>query len=476
MQPPRSAVDDQGDLFRSRLDQLLDAAHPLYKLADATDWKVFEREFEPLYHAETGRPGLPIRLLVGLHYLKYLHDVSDEIVVATWLENPYWQYFCGGTYFQHRFPCNPTTLVKWRQRVGADGLEKLLQETLAIAQRSGLLPAQELKQVNVDTTVQEKAVAFPTDARLYNKARRAVVRVAKTQGLPLRQSYERLGPRALQQQGRYSAARQGRRAKRETKRLRTYLGRVLRDVRRQCVRLEEQGKVIPATLKEQLERAQRIYAQERKDRNKLYSMHAPEVECIAKGKVHQKYEFGCKVQIVTTSRQGWVVGIDAAHAEVRSEVGDHDKAEGGTHTGSGTPYDGATLKPALDQMERLTGSKPKTACVDRGFRGSKYHPEEVEVLVSGRRGLSAPLKKLLKRRAAIEPVIGHIKAEHGLDRNYLKGREGDRINAMLSGCGFNLRKLLRASHKLKALWRLLSRWLQAMSKTPIWQTRPHANG
>lgn len=475
MQPPRSTQDDQGDLFRSRLDQLLDCGHPLFKLAESINWKAFEREFEPLYVAEKGRPGLPIRLLVGLHYLKYLHDVSDETVVATWLENPYWQFFCGGTYFEHSLPCNPTTLVKWRQRVGANGLEKLLQETLATAQRSGLLPAQELKQVNVDTTVQEKAVAFPTDARLYNKARRAVVRAAKTHGVPLRQSYERLGPRALQQQGRYSAARQGRRARRETKRLRTYLGRVLRDVRRQCAVMTAERKTIPATLEVLLERAERIHAQQRADHNKLYSMHAPEVECIAKGKAHKKYEFGCKVQIVTTSRQSWVVGIDAAHAARHSPHDDsshddssHDDSSTDSSRGSGTPYDGATLKPALEQMERLTGQKPERACVDRGFRGRSHHPEGIEILISGRRGLSAPLKNLLRRRAAIEPVIGHVKADHGLARNHLKGVEGDRINAMLSGCGFNLRKLLKASHKLKALARLLWHWLQKFTAAPAY--------
>lgn len=429
MQPPRTRDLDQGDLFRSRLDQMLDSSHPLFKLAQSIDWNAFEREFEPLYDAGNGRPGLPIRLMVGLHYLKHLYNASDEVVVATWLENPYWQYFCGGTYFEHDFPCDPTSLVKWRQRVGAVGMQKLLEQTLSTAKRSGLLKASEVQKVNVDTTVQQKAIAFPTDARLYDKSRRALVRAAKANGLSLRQSYTFLGKKALHMQGRYSAARQGKRAVRETRKLRTYLGRLLRDVKRQAAHLDS----LDPRLAELIQIAERIYIQKRKDGGKVYSVHAPEVVCIAKGKVHQKYEFGCKAHVVTTSRHNWVLSIDAEHGD------------------GGAPYDGSTLKNALHQARKIVGLPIEQACVDRGFRGSVHHPDDVEILISGRRGLKGSLKKLLRRRSAIEPVISHVKKEHGLDRNYLKGKEGDRINAILSGCGFNLRKLLRSSHRLKAV-------------------------
>lgn len=435
MQPASSAGIDQGDLFRSRLDQLLNHEHPLFRLAHAIDWQSFEREFAPLYCSNNGRPGLPTRLLVGLHYLKYLYNVSDEAVVETWMENPYWQYFCGNTYFEHQLPCDPTSLVKWRQRVGADGFEKLLSETLRTAQRAKILPTKELQQVNVDTTVQEKAVAFPTDARLYHKARRTLVRLAKLHGIPLRQSYDRVGKKAFQRQARYGASRGAGEAARETRKLRTYLGCVNRDLRRKIPTLEPN---VRACLEPYLERAEKIHAQQRQESNKIYSMHAPEVECIGKGKAHKKFEFGTKVQVVTTSKQGWIVGMDAVH---------------------GRPYDGETLIPAIQQTERLTGVKPRQACVDRGFRGTKYHPEGVEVLISGRRNLSQVLTRLLKRRSAIEPTIGHAKADHGLDRNYLHGKAGDRINAMLSGCGFNLRKLLKASHMLKAFLHL---WLRCL--------------
>jgi transposase, IS5 family len=183
------------------LKDLLNPAHPLYRLAGVVNWAHFERQFGQFY-AELGRPALATRLLVGLHYLKYLYKVSDEVVVASWVENPYWQYFCGAEYFAHELPCDPSSLVKWRQRVGGGGREQLLKESLAAAQREAVLSPAEVKRVNVDTTVQEKAVAFPTDARLYHKARQALVRVARSWNFKLRQSYVRVGKRALVNQGR----------------------------------------------------------------------------------------------------------------------------------------------------------------------------------------------------------------------------------------------------------------------------------
>lgn len=328
---------------------------------------------------------------------------------------PYWQFFCGCEYFEHELPRHPTSLVKWRKRIGTSGIEKLLTETLSTAKREQALRESEIKRVNVDTTVQEKAIAFPTDARLYHKARRALVRAAHARGIALRQTYARLGKHALARQGRYSHAKQMKRARRETKRLRLYLGRVIRDIRRKC---PEPG----AALRLLLERAGRILEQQRHDRKKLYSVHAPEVECIAKGKAHKPYEFGCKVAVVTTAKTNWVVGIDAVHEN---------------------PYDGAVLSPAIKQVERITAIRPLAAFVDRGFKGTVHHPQGVAVYVSGRKRLTRTWKAMLRRRSAIEPVIGHLKGEHKMERNHLLGKDGDRINAMLTGCGFNLRKLWR---------------------------------
>lgn len=408
----------QRDLFRSELEQILSHNHPLYKLAQEIDWDVFDEAFGPLYDEKMGRPALRTRLVVGLHYLKYTFDESDESVVERFLENPYWQYFCGNEYFEHEFPLDPSSLVRWRKRIGSKRMEELLKETIAAGKRKKLIKAGELKRVNVDTTVQEKAIAFPTDARLYYKMLRVLVRMAKEAGIRLRQSYRRLSKKALAKQARYSHAKQMKRAKKETKRLKTYLGRVLRDIERKC----EEGN---EKLQEMLELAKRLYEQKQNDKGKLYSIHAPEVECIAKGKAHKRYEFGCKVAVVSTSRRNWVVGMEAVQ---------------------GNPYDGHTLKGSLEQAERLTGWRPGIAYCDRSFRGQGKEIDGTEIRITGRRKktLSRWEWKWHRRRAAIEPVIGHLKSDNRLERNHLLGEEGDRINAILSGCGSNMRKLLRA--------------------------------
>jgi IS5 family transposase len=443
MKPRESqAQSPQENLFQARLDQQLNQKHPLFQLAQQIDWSYFEGEFGACYAEELGRPGVPTRLLVGLHYLKHAYQESDESVVEKWIENPYWQHFCGYEYFQHGFPCHPTSLVKWRRRIKAGGVEQMLKEMLSTAQRTGALDPKDLERVNVDTTVQEKAIAFPTDARLYEKARVAVVREAQKASVKLRQSYKRVGKKALYEQSRQARARHIKQAKKETKKLRNYLGRVLREVERKLPDPTPK-------FKELLKHATRIHTQEKNDSPKLYSLHAPEVECIAKGKAHKKYEFGCKVAIVTTSKSNWVVGVAAHH---------------------GNPYDGATLKSSIEQIERLTGVRPKEAFVDRGYRGKEHHPEGVKIHITGQHKAKGALKKHYKRRNAIEPVIGHEKQDHGLGRNHLKGQEGDRINALLAGCGFNLRKLLRAFSCA------LRNWLSGLIFKPLTVVQPFRGG
>ena len=397
------------------LRALLDLTHPLVHLAHTINWRAFTEAFGAHY-AVAGRASIPVRVMVGLHYLKMTFHESDETVVAKWVENPYWQYLCGYETFQHELPCHPTSLVTWRQRVGVGGMETLLKEVIRAAQTTGALKDCAIQQVTVDTTVQEKAIAFPTDARLYSKARRALVRAAKHTGVKLRQTYGRQGQRLLQRQSRYAAAQQFKRAARCTRQLRTLLGRVIRDIERKCAEP-------PVGLTTLLVRAKQIHTQERHSSPKIYSVHAPEVECIAKGKVHKKYEFGCKVAVTSTTHSNWIVGIQAHHDN---------------------PYDGATLKPALEQVQRLTTIAPDQAVVDQGFRGKEHHPANVSVvIVRWTASVTTALKKLFKRRSAIEPIIGHAKAEHGLARNYLWGKLGDQMNALLVGCGFNLAKLLR---------------------------------
>jgi len=440
---PKKPQQDQADLFRSRLDQILDRQHPLFVLANQVAWSVFDKKFGSLY-AEKGRPAKPTRLMVGLHYLKHAFSESDESVVARLLENPYWQYFCGFEFFIHRLPLDPSSLVRWRKRIGPGGLEHLLCETLEVAKREDKLTEQHMERVNVDTTVQEKAIAYPTDARLYHKARVLLVKAAKDRGIALRQSYLRLGKRALIMSSRYAHARQMNRARREQKKLKTYLGRVYRNILRYWAQPDE-------TLAQLLQSAERLLNQKRSDKNKLYSLHAPEVECIAKGKAHKKYEFGCKVSVVTTSRDNWIIGVEALH---------HN------------PFDGHTLKGALQQAARLVGWKAQNAYCDKGYKGNPKQIGYTAVhLASRRKSSMKPSEwRWFKRRSAIEPVIGHMKQDHRMDRNYLKGTAGDKMNAILAACGFNLRKLLRAFlwlifKELKQLeWLLLPpRWDDSQS-------------
>jgi transposase, IS5 family len=305
--------------------------------------------------------------------------------------------------------------VKWRQRVGGEGSEPLLKESWAAAPRQAVRTPAEIKRVTVDATAQEEAVAFPTDARWYHKARQALARVARCCNFTLRRSYIRLGKRALVRQGRYGAARHLKRARRETRKLRTYWGRGLRNVERGQSPLS----VKPTQV---VNLAQRSFTQQRTAPGPAYSAHAPEVECRAKGKVPKHYEFGCKVRLVTTSRRGGIVGIDAA---------------------PGNPYEGVTVKPAPAQGKRVTGTRPEEALVAKGLRGQRYQPKAAAVYSSGRRKLSPQLSNLLKRRAATAPVLGHTKHAHGMNRNSLLGKVGDRSKAMLTGCAWTLKKLWR---------------------------------
>ncbi len=414
----KTTPSNQFELFQAHFKQILNLDHELCRLADTIDWPGLDAHFADCYSAEMGRPGNAIRLMVGLHYLKHAFDESDESVIARWVENPYWQYFCGFEYLQHTCPIHPTSMVKWRQRVGADNLEKLLAETIRLALSHKQVTPQQLSKITVDTTVQEKAISFPTDARLYTKMLLRLVNLCKQRGIRLRQTYIRKAPQLLKQQGRYAHARQFKRARRCTKTLRTLLGRVVRDITRKAA-------IIDSQLQEFLNRAEKLLAQQRKSKNKLYSIDAPEVECISKGKAHKPYEFGCKVSVAATNESNWIVGVQALH---------------------GNPYDGHTLANAIEQVERITGKSTKEAFVDKGYRGHGYNGD-THIYITGQRGrgqAGPALRKRKKRRSAVEPKIGHMKSDNRMDRNFLKGKEGDRINALLAGIGANIRKLLAA--------------------------------
>ena len=416
MKPKHSPQQsNQHDLFRSALANMINPGHPLVKLSKAVDWKRLDDVFGETYCPDNGRPAISTRLMVALHYLKYTYDLSDEDVVQGWLENPYWQFLSGMKFFQHKLPIHPSSMTRWRNRIGEAGGEELLKETIGAGLRMKAIKQSQLKRINVDTTVQEKDIRFPTDARLYDRARQRLVTTAKRQGIRLRQNYNRVSKKLMHQQSRYAHARQMKRARKCTSKLRTILGRVIRDIERNCPEPDE-------SLHSLLTVSRRIFTQKREDKHKVYSVHEPEVACISKGKAHKRYEFGCKVSVAATSRGGWFVGALAF---------------------SGNPYDGHTLSDTLTQVNRVSRS-PEHVYVDQGYRGHDYEGESLVHVDKRRRGRTAKsVWRWMKRRAAIEPGIGHLKQEHRMDRNRLKGVGGDRIKALLSAAGMNFRKLLK---------------------------------
>jgi transposase, IS5 family len=434
MRPRERRETGAQDLFRSRLDQIIDMKHPLASLGRTVDWSFLEQEFGAVYTDGPGQPPLPTRLMAGLAILKHTYDLSDEVLCERWVENPYYQYFCGEEFFQHRLVFDRSSLTRWRNRMGEERLQALLQESLSVATRTKAIKPSELSRVIVDTTVQPKNVTFPTDAKLLNRAREKLVRLAKLHTVPLRQSYARVGKFALIQHQRYAHAKQFKRANRMLKKLRTYLGRVIRDIGR---KIEDNGGLETAFAK-LLPLARRVREQKQHQRGpKVYSLHAPEVECIGKGKAHRPYEFGVKVSVATT----------LSHAKGGQFV-THVKAL------PGNPYDGHTLATVIPGMEALIGTIIARLLADRGYRGHNAPPDrKLRVFISGqKRGVTPNIKRELRRRAAVEPVIGHLKAEHRMGRNYLWFRHGDAANAVLAAAGYNFRRLIRW---LRLLVRLL---------------------
>ena len=350
---------------------------------------------------------------MGLHYLKHAFNESDESLLERWVENPYWQHFCGFTTMQHEMSLHPTSLTKWRQRVGAE----VLSETISLALREKQVTKRELAQVIVDTTVQEKNITHPTDSKLYRTAIVKLGRAAKQRGVTLRQTYIRVSKQAAIMVSRYAHAKQFKRMRRKLKKLRTWLGRVIRDVRRQVPEPDE-------SLEELLRLCERLHAQEQTDRRKLYSLHEPEVMCISKGKAHKRYEFGQKVSVSTTNRGNWIVGVELC---------------------AGNPYDGHTLAKAIASIEDTTRMSVTDAYVDKGYRGHDYSGDAcVHLSGSSTRNLSRTKKKRHKRRSTVEPKIGHLKSDNRMTRCFLKGLTGDAINTVLAAAGSNLQKLLRA--------------------------------
>ena len=414
----RPRPEEQDDPLRPRLVDMIDGRHELVKLAALIDWEVFEREWAGFFPSHRGRPAAEPRLVAGLLYLQHAYRLSDEAVVARWVENPYFQQFTGETFFQHRPPIDPSSLTRWRGRIGEEGVEWLLTQTIRAGQKSGMIDEDSARRVAVDTTVMEKNIAYPTDARLYERARDQLAALAQEAGVDLRQTYARLAPRLALQVGRYAHAKQFKRMRKALKKLKGYTGRVMRDLRRQLEDIPEGN--LRDRIIAKLALVSQLLHQQPKGADKLYALHEPEVDCISKGKARVRYEFGCKVSVATTLDEGFVVGMRSF---------------------PGNPYDGHTLNEALEQVEILTDQRPNLAVVDRGYRG--HGVEATRVLISGtRRGLTPKLIADLRRRSAIEAEIGHMKTDGRLTRCPLTGTVGDAIFAVLCACGHNIRKIL----------------------------------
>jgi len=426
MRPKQQPKARHDDLFRARLDQIINMKHELVVLADKIDWAWLDEQLAGCF-SDQGRPAEPVRFMIGMFLLKHTYSLSDEQVWDRWVQDPYFQHFTGEEFFQHDLPHERSGMSHWRKRIGGK-LDILLQESLRIAHDTGALKKSDLARVTIDTTVQPKNVAFPTDAKLLETAIRQLGKLARKHDVPLRQSYGRLAKHAAMMAGRYAHAKQFKRMNRRLKFLRTRLGRLIRDIRR---KIEGDGELQEA-FAVPLGRASQIRGQKQRQRGwKLYSWHAPETECIGKGKAHKPYEFGVKVSLTTTNKR-CKGGQFILHAKALP----------------GNPYDGHTLKDAIEETEALTGREIERAYVDKGYRGHDA-PKPHRVFKSGqKRGVHGQIKKELRRRSAIEAVIGHCKTDGHLDRNFLKGRDGDQINAVMSAVGYNMRLILKWLRKL----------------------------
>jgi len=447
------------DFFRSRLDAMIDMRHPLVVLTAQLPWSRIEAALAPNFthqdrtpkeqrtedllgqHAvqfgggvsAAGRPRLSLRLMASLLYLKNSYNLSDEELVVRWSENVVWQYFSGQEYYEPRLPCDATQIGRFRRAIGEEGLEQLLKATIETAVQIKAIKPVEFERIIVDSTVQEKAIAHPVDSRLLEIARHKVVSAAKRAGINLKQTFAKECKTLGRKAGGYAHAKQFKRMRKVVKRQRTILGVVLREVARKLnlpENLSSNSKALN-DLHMWIARAERIRTQQRHDKNKLYALHAPEVECIAKGKARNPYEFGVKVSLAVTHKSGLMVGARSF---------------------PGNPFDGHTLAAQLEQTSNLLqdlNRAPKQVVVDLGYRGVDADNPGIEIIHRGRyKTMTDQQKRWLKRRQAIEPMIGHVKFDNRMDRCWLQGALGDALHALSCAAGYNIRWLLRAIVRL----------------------------
>jgi transposase, IS5 family len=412
----KSPNQNQTNLFKPVLKQIINPRDPLVILSSEIDWVKLEKEFAPLY-SNTGQPSCPIRLMAGLLILKQLFNKGDETVIDIWIQNPYYQYFCGEQFFQWEQPCDPSDLVHFRKRIGENGVDKIFAQSVNLHKDK----LNQCNEVLIDTTVQEKNITFPTDVKLHRKIIEQCNGIAEKEGIELRQTYTRTIKEILVQNRFSHHPRRIKQARKAKKRLRTIAGRQFRDLER---KLEIKG--IKESYQDKLNVFERIIKQRKHDTNKIYSVHEPSVSCIAKGKAHKPYEFGTKTSFATLPKHNIVVGVACFN---------------------GNPHDSKTIEKTLEHIQKNFNKTFKEAIADRGYRGVKIVGETKVITPENGRYQNEyqrnKRRKQCRSRAAIEPIIGHMKSQYRLGRNYLKGMKGDIINALMAAASINFKSRLR---------------------------------
>lgn len=406
----KSPIQGQKDLFQPLLKEFIDMNHELVLLSQEINWKELEEGFSSLY-SNTGTPAKPVRLMCGLLILKQIYNLGDETLIPAWISNPYMQYFCGEAHFQWQQPCDPSDLVHFRKRIGANGIEKIFALSISIHGKQG-----QSKELNIDSTAQEKNITYPTDTKLRKKIIDKCVAIAKKENIELRQSYKFTTKKCLIKSRFAHHPKRKKQAHAAQRKIKTIAARLVRELYR---------KLSPEQLphyQNDLQLYTRVLAQQKNDSNKIYSLHEPNVSCIAKGKAHKPYEYGSKASIATTQNGNIIVAAVSFQ---------------------GNPHDSKTLHRTLQQHKRITGINAQSANVDRGYRGAKkIYSTQIIAPDTGKNTSPYQKQKMrnrFRRRASIEPIISHMKHQYRMLKNYLKGIAGDAINLMMSAAAFNFK-------------------------------------
>lgn len=407
----------QPELFRPMLVDFIDDNNELVLLSNKIDWDYFEKEFSRLY-STTGNPSHPIRFMVGCLLLKHLYNLGDETLASAWIMNPYMQYFCGRVFFEHKFPCDPSNFVHFRKRIGKNGIEKIFSYSVSMHDAK----TNTSNFVLSDTTVQENNTTFPTDAKLGKKVIDYCNKIAENQGVKQRQRYTKVSKQLVRNTYNGKHPKRAKTARKSQRQLKTIALRLIRELERKFTSVQKEF------YKETLSFYTKVVTQKRTDKDKIYSIHKPFTRCIAKGKAHKQYEFGNKVGLITTANKGRKIIL-------------------GIKSFLQTPYDGHTIEPLLEQMENSGQRLPKELVYDRGGRGkSEIKGVKISIPSTPRKSDTAYQKqskrKKFRTRAAIKPIIGHLKTNFRLAQNYFLGESGPQINALLAATAWNMKKMM----------------------------------